>query len=59
MESIKSILNFIRPQRLTRIFHNSKLLMQFESSQPKDIIFTLDTRAELNTFKNSEHETDS
>ncbi len=59
MESIKSILNFIRPQKLTRIFHNNRLLMQFESSQPKDIIFTLDARAELQTFKNNEDESNN
>ena len=56
MGSVKDILNFIRPKAKTRIWHDGKLLMQFESKESKEIIFIVDDRAELKTFINSEHE---
>lgn len=59
MTAIKKIMEFIRQKEKTSIWHDGKLLMEFESNEPKEIIFTMDKRAELLTFKNSEHETDS
>lgn len=49
----EQILKFIIPQNSTKVFHNSKLLFEFPSSESKEYIFTVNKTALL-IFRNNE-----